>query len=573
MTSSVLVPSIDAACSRVGAWCSNRGMVVGGIVVALAVGVVFGRTLGYGWLNWDDPINVTENPHLNPVTARGLVDLWLRPYAGLYIPVAYMLYAAETLLSRWWMGLGPTDVPAAWPFHVVSLALHAYNGLVVLGLLHRRLGFSAAAATAGAMLFAAHPLQVEAVAWISDQRGLLATALGLTAVWMHLAAQADRDASSVQGRAWFQAKDLAAGLVFCLAMLAKPQVAPLPVIALALGIAAAPKLSGAQWSGARVVCLVPWAAIIIGLTVVSRSQQPGEAGGVVVAWWQRLIVAGDALMHYAGKLICPVDLAVDYGRGPDVVVADPRAAWRALGAWLVAAVLLAWPWLGRIRLAAFVGSMGLAPTLGFIPFVHQGISTVADRYAYVAMLGPAIAGAALWDAAVGRRAALAIRTALIAGLTFAGLVAWSQIPVWRTSETLFRHSARVNPRSFFAQLNLGNALLAEGHVEEAVPILQSAVEASLEYKVKYKPHASLAQALHRLGQRTEAAKEYRRAIALAPDWANLHNDYGVLLAEEGDFCAAAERFREALRLGLDTAAVRRNLAAAEGGCRDPSAGR
>ena len=128
---------------------------------------------------------------------------------------------------------------------------------------------------------------------------------------------------------------------------------------------------------------------------------------------------------------------------------------------------------------------GLLPTLGFVPFRHQGISTVADRYAYLAMLGPAIA-------------------------------------------------------------------------------------ASGEYKVKYKPHASLARTLHQLGEREKAELAYERAIVLAPGWAQLRNDDGVLLAESGRFCEAAHCFREARRLGLDTPEVRQNPVAAETRCGEQS---
>jgi Tfp pilus assembly protein PilF len=105
-----------------------------------------------------------------------------------------------------------------------------------------------------------------------------------------------------------------------------------------------------------------------------------------------------------------------------------------------------------------------------------------------------------------------------------------------------------------------------GRLDDAVPMLRSAIAASGQYQAKYKPYASLAQALHRLGEWEAAGAAYRQAIALAPEWADLHNDYGVLLAETGRVCEAARCFREARRLGLDTAEARRNLATAEARC-------
>jgi Tfp pilus assembly protein PilF len=144
------------------------------------------------------------------------------------------------------------------------------------------------------------------------------------------------------------------------------------------------------------------------------------------------------------------------------------------------------------------------------------------------------------------------------------------VAVWRNSQTLFQQCLQVNPNSFFARLNLGNALVEAGRLHDAVPILRSAIAASGEYKVKYKPHASLARTLHQLGEREEAEQAYERAILLAPGWAHLRNDYGVLLAESGRFCEAAHCFREARRLGLDTPEVRQNLVAAETRCGEQS---
>lgn len=528
-------------------------------VVPLAVLTVYGYILGFSWLNYDDPINVTENPWLNPVTMGGLVHFWKQAYAGLYIPTAYTLFAAEAIASRWWFDATPAAIPDAHVFRVVSLGLHALNGLLVLLLLSHGLGFGWMAATTAALLFVVHPVQVEAVAWISDQRGLLSAAFGLAAVALALR-------KGVRPTPEWSGMDVVAVALFLLSLLSKPQSASLPLTMVVLGVGTAKKRHGCSAFSGWCVRAVPWLVIVVVVAIISRAIQPGDAVADPIRWWQRPVVAGDALAHHTAKLLVPTNLAVDYGRGPDVVLTDTRTAWLAGGAWLVAGLCMAWPRLAFARVPAAVWVMGLLPTLGFLPFVHQGISTVADRYAYLAMLGPAIGFAAAWDAAAHRPWKPWGRAMLIASVGLAAAVAWVQVPVWRNSETLFQQCLRVNPESFFARLNLGNALVQAGRFREAVPMLRSAIDVSGEYKAKYKPHASLAQALHRLGQREEAEQAYRRAIQLAPRWANLRNDYGVLLAESGRMCEAARCFRSAQRLGLDTHEVRRNLALAEAEC-------
>jgi len=533
------------------------------VAVPLAVMIVCGRIVWYGWLNYDDPINVTENPWLNPVTVRGLVHLWKQAYAGLYIPVAYTLFAAEAVTSRWLFGASPVAIPDALLFRIVSLGLHSLNGLLVLHLLDRGLGFGRMAATMGALLFVIHPVQVEAVAWISDQRGLLSAAFGFMAVALAFHGGIARNV------AW-SGKDVIALGLFLFSLLAKPQAASLPLMILVL-CSAKPKTVD-QTPAFRSWCLfvVPWAVLVIVVAIVSRSLQPGEAVVDPVRLWQRPVVAGDALAHHAEKLFVPRNLAVDYGRGPDVILADNRRLWVAGSAWLIVGLCMAWPRLAFARVPVGVWVAGLLPTLGFVPFQHQGISTVADRYAYLAMLGPAIAYAAAWDAAGSRPWRSWLRAILLAALILAGTVAGGQVAVWRNSQTLFQQCLQVNPNSFFARLNLGNALVEAGRLHDAVPILRSAIAASGEYKVKYKPHASLARTLHQLGEREEAEQAYERAILLAPGWAHLRNDYGVLLAESGRFCEAAHCFREARRLGLDTPEVRQNLVAAETRCGEQS---
>src|SRR5262249_38527157 len=126
--------------------------------------------------------------------------------------------------------------------------------------------------------------------------------------------------------------------------------------------------------------------------LVARIVQPSESQVAALPLWARPFIAGDALAFYLYKLFVPMRLAMDYGRRPGVVLARGwiYAAW--LGPWIICLGALRCrrraPWL----LAGFgIFVTALLPVLGLIPFNFQAYSTVANRYAYVAMLGPALA--------------------------------------------------------------------------------------------------------------------------------------------------------------------------------------
>ena len=522
-----------------------------GLTALVAVAVIpcltFAGLWNAGWLNWDDTLHVTENPWLNPITVDGIAHFWTHAYRGLYIPVAYMLFAAETFTARWLTGAAPDAIPDPHVFRLVSLTLHATNAVlvaVILGKLRIETGFAAAA---GAILFAIHPLQVEAVAWISEQRGLLAAALALGALLCHL------EPEPPGGARVFRRTDVFAALLFVLALLSKPQVASWPLVTLLLG-----GLGNGPPIAVRATRLVPWVLAAAVIVAVSRGLQLGEAIGRYVAWWERPVIAGDALAFYGTKLVLPFHLALDYGRTPELVLASQTHWLEAASSWLALAAAAIALRHDVLRRAIWVSVLGLLPTLGFVPFDFQEWSTVADRYAYLAMLGPALAFAAGCQFLVRHRAWLWAVVPLVT-LAACGWLSWWQSTCWTDSVAVFQQCLRVNPHSLPASLNLGNSLVDAGRVDEAMGHLRHAVTLGNQHPVRHKAFAALAMALHRQGRLGESADVYRDALRIAPDRGDLHNDYGSLLASQGRFAEAAESFSTAIKLGFDHAQVRRNL--------------
>ncbi len=518
------------------------------LAVALVTVVVFARTAGFEFLVWDDDQHVAANPRFDPPTLESLASFWRAPFQGLYVPLSYTLFWLEAIV---------TGGPRPWIFHAVSVLLHAANAVLVLQLL-RRLGTRTWGAAAGALLFALHPLQVESVAWISEQRGLLAAAFGLGAlvVWAHPV------------RSW--RRDVVSALLLVLALLAKPSAAVVPAIALVLEAL----VLRHGWRGAAPRLAIGFAAALVCL-VVTKSLQGDATVKEVVAPAERLLVAADALEFYLRKLAWPLGLCADHGRRPSLVVAHGVDV-TLVATLLALAVLLAVPALRRVALVPIVLFVAaLAPVLGLVPFGHQDISTVAERYAYLALLGPAFLVARAWPA----RASVPLVAAAIGATAVLGPLSFAQSAHWKDTETVFARVLDVNRRSWIAHTNLGLALqgrgdllgaqreyeaaiavkpdharalnnlgillVQQGRASEGEALVRRAAEADARYA---RPHMNLAAILGNQGRLPEAEDSARRAVELAPEDSAMRTTLGNVQLRQGRAEPALREFEAAARL-------------------------
>ena len=130
--------------------------------VWFAAVAVYSSSLNNGLLAYDDRMHLVRNPYMNPPTTAGLARMWQGPFWGEYVPVTYTVWWIQARLA---LLSDRTEIDPR-VFHFTNVALHAATAVVVWAVL-RRLTFSLTAATLATLLFAIHPLQTEAVAWVS----------------------------------------------------------------------------------------------------------------------------------------------------------------------------------------------------------------------------------------------------------------------------------------------------------------------------------------------------------------------------------------------------------------------
>jgi hypothetical protein len=468
------------------------------LILLLVTISVFAQTTGFQFVNLDDPINVYDNRVLSG-TWQGLVEIWRRPYFGLYIPVTY---------TAWWSTAALAGGASAGAFHLANLLVHVLNVLLVFQLLRTLVPKSVFAAAAGAAYFAIHPIHVEPVAWVTSMKDLLSAFFTLACLIVFV-----RFAERKRAEPWLYS---AGTVLFLCALLSKPSSVVVPGLAWLL-------------TRKRAAWLVPWAVVSMLFAIYSAALQ----GDATTPMYMRPLVAIDALGFYVFKTILPIHHVANYDHGIALVLALKTWPHVLTGLGFVAA---SW-WIGW---PAFFFAVALLPNLGFVPFNFQFISTTADRYAYLAVFGVS------WGCAILlRRHRHQLAVLVAGGVLFACLLlSGSQVSVWKDSRTLFEHTLSTpGGDRAMAHLQLGEMLRREGRTSESLEHTTRAVELRPD-SAALTAHGV---ALYSAGRHLEATSHLRRALELNPLEIDARWGLGSALIASGNGPEGEEVLVDALR--------------------------
>lgn len=557
-------PPSRGGCSRAG-WLQTAGVFA--LLFGLAI-VSYGPAL-HGGLLWDDEAHVTR-PDLQ--SFEGLYRVWFDLGATQqYYP---LLHSAFWLEHRLW---GDNT----FGYHFVNVLLHATAATLAYVALQK---LRVPGALFAALLFTVHPVHVESVAWITEQKNTLSAVFYLAALLAYLKFDDSRQTS------WYAA---ALGL-FVLGLATKTVTATLPAALLVIFWWQRGTLSWRREGLPLVPFFVLGAAAGLFTAWVERKLIGAEGANFQMSLVERLLLAGRVPWFYLSKLVWPTNLMFFYPRW----VIDPKVWWQwlfPLASFL--AIFLLWVARSRWRapLAAallFVGT--LFPALGFLNVYPFLFSFVADHFQYLAslsVLAAAAAGGAIVAAqsTKGKRvvihAAGAVIICLLAALT------WQQSHQYADVETLYVTTLERNPSAFVPWHNLGVIRNAAGKPLEAIQLFDRSIslqpnnpnvyiskgttlvalgkmpEAVLCFRqaLEYRPnfaeaHNNLASALHLMGDPERAIEHYREAVRLLPDHAQIRASLANSLAKAGDRTEAIKQFGQAIALDPANAATRLDLA-------------
>lgn len=506
--------------ARTGTTGAGRRGLVAFLLVA-AVAVAFGNALENGFV-YDDGLLVVDNP----VVRAPLTDL---DALGFYRPLRTLSYRLDYALG----GLDPRV------FHGANLVYHALTVLLVRAVL-ARIGISPWAATAGALVFAVHPVQTDAVTYVAGRRDILCGLFFVAGFLFYLRYRETR-----------RRRELAAALMsYILAILAKEMAITLPIVCLLfdrVSMARATPATGRY----RLFAILAAAGGVVAWTFYGRFVErvmavtpwhggtPGTNLATVLRVWA----------HYLWLILWPARLSADYSYRAFPVstsVLDPRAGVAAavLGG---LAVLTWWRW-RRGDVAAF-GATWWAATLLPVSHIVPYRELLAEHYLYVPMMGVACVVAAATDAAVARTSAPRVVAAVV---TVAVLAATTRTIVrnrdWHDELSLWSATVATAPECARARFNLGQTYVQQMRFAEAEREWLAAATLTPD---DLDTVLALAMLYYRQGRFAEAEQWVGVALERRSDDVRVANLAGWIALDGGDAARALSRFDGALAHAAD----------------------
>jgi Flp pilus assembly protein TadD len=512
------------------------------LIIAALVTAVYWPVTGAGFVAYDDPVYVGDNPRV----PRGLTP---ENVAWAMTTFESFNWHPLTWLSHLAVGGAFGLDPLA--HHLANVLLHLASALLLLHLV-RALTGSFPAALAVAALFAVHPLHVESVAWVSERKDVLSGFFFLVCLLAY---------RRYVGRPGW-GRYLAMLLTLSLGLMAKSMLVTVPFLLLLLDWWPLGRWASGKDRGGRPLRLligekVPLAAVSAAAGVLTFLAQRGGAvsplGSVPPA--ARL---GNALLAYVAYLrdaVWPARLACFYPHPLG------RISWAAAGlaaaaiAGVTAAVILLRRRAPHLATGWFWYLGMLVPVIGL---VQVGLQARADRYTYLPLIGIYLAAAVAVAKALPP--ASLKRALFIPALLLLALAANRQASTWRDSRSLFGHAIEIDDTNWLAHTNLGSVWATEGRYDLAIGEYRRALAHRPTFA---RTHLLLAKSLSAAGDQAKAESHYRMAIDLRPDYDEAMTNLGGILFRSGRYVEARALFERALRIRPDSVTVRFNLADSE----------
>jgi tetratricopeptide (TPR) repeat protein len=506
---------------------------MGLILILLATCVAYFPAMSGGPL-WDDEAHITT-PELQSLD--GLRRIWFEPGATQqYYPLLHTAFWIEHTLWRDWYP-GYHAVTLLWHLSAVSLVYVILQRLKIPG------------ALLAAAIFALHPVMVESVAWITEQKNTLSAAFYLGAMLAYLYFDESRNRSHYL---------LALGL-FVLGLLTKTVTATLPAALLVIFWWQRGTLSWKRDVSPLLPFFVLGAAAGLATAWIERQMIGAQGADFELTFFQRGLLAGRVIWFYIANLFWPANLIFIYPRWQ----IDPSQWWQ----WLYPAATLGttlalWAIRRRSRapLAGWLFFAGtLFPVLGFLnvyPFLY---SYVADHFQYLASLGiivPVSAAAARFFSSLPLpRQALATATcfAIVCALA---VLTWRQSQMYADSITLYQTTLNRNPDCWMAHFNLAWDLTKTGRQEEAIDHYREVINLRPKYVEAYN---NLGRVLIDAGQIPAAIKELEAVLSLQPDHHSALNNLGIALDHSGRYDEAIKTLERSIQVQPNSAEAHQNL--------------
>ena len=508
---------------------------------------VYSQVLQYDFINYDDPLYITENTNIQEgFTLESITWALTSFHASNWHPLTWLSHMTDVQI----FGLNPAG------HHSINIILHIFNVLLIFHILRRMTNSFWRSAVVSA-LFAVHPLHVESVAWVAERKDVLSSLFFFITLWSYVGYVEDPKPR----------RYLLTILTFSLSLMAKPMVVTLPFLLLLLDYWPLGRISfrnhqyglWAKEAWKLVWEKIPFfilAGVCSLITFLAHKQGGSFLAMSDISLRIRTENALLSYVRYIGKMFWPQDLAVFYPH-PGNTISAIQVAGAALFLVSISALtvmgsrprpylIIGWLW--------YIGM--LAPVIGLL---QVGAHAIADRYTYLPLIGLFII--ITWGVPdLLRRWSLknGFLVILTGGvILILTLLTWHQVQYWENSRTLFEHSLQVTEDNYIAHTNLG-AFLGKGEQKEAaISHYMEAIRIKPDY---WLPYYNLGLISAQQEKFDSAISHFSKVLNLRPNHADAHVSLGLIFTKQGKLAMGLAQFYEVLKIRPDDTEVLYNSA-------------
>jgi len=511
-----------------------------GLILILAVILTYSPVWWAGYV-WDDEALITTNPVI--IGPLGLKQIWTTSAADI----------CPLTITTFWLGHALWGL-APLPYHLVNVLLHGVGAVVLWRVLR---SLQVPGAWLGAALWALHPVQVESVAWISETKNTQSGLFFLLSILFFVRWLRAKDLDGQTRGGWNYGLTL---LFAAMAMASKSSTVILPIV-----LCLCAWWTEGRWHWRNLARVVPifFMSIAAGfLSIWTQSLNLAIAPNpqLVRIWPERLVMAGDAVWFYLGKLLWPHPLITIYPRWE--IDAGQWVSYLPLLAVIIVLFILwrkreSWSRLWFFVFAYFL--VALLPVLGLVDNFIFRYSLFFDHLQYLASMGPLVLVGVgmirLADFVIPKKPQL--QSGLCAGLLLIlGTLSWQRSGAYESSETLWTDTLARNPNCWVGRINLGNTLAQKGQPDEAMVQYQKALEINPNAA---DAHNNLGNVFYQREQVDEAMAQFQKALEINPTYAEAHNNLGDVLFQKGQVEEAMVQYQRALEIDPNNAVVHYDL--------------
>lgn len=495
----------------------NRKWVLAGVLISALILVIYAQTFRFGFVNWDDDVNVYENRTVESFDVKGIFSDHV---IGNYNPLTILTFAIEYKFAG--------ETAPGW-YHFNNVLLHLLCSLMVLALM-RRLGLSLFASSLVALLFALHPMRVESVAWITERKDVLYSVFYLWAIHLYLSFR-----KSKKGYLY-----LLSLLVFVLSLLSKIQAVTLPLSLILIDF-----WLDKKFELKSVINKIPFfvLSLVTGLVGIYFLRQQGSLdAGETLPLVQRLFIGSYAFVVYIIKSLVPFEMAAVYPYPAKAGVLHYLSIIPAAA--VVIYALLKY----KTRHVITFGILFFTLNIIFLlQIVGAGQGFLADRFTYIAYIGLFFIYARFAEEWLKKSVQWKNRIYMVTGvyLFILVVISFNQTSVWKNGETLWTSVIEKEPSAAIAYNNLGHYYRRKNNYDLALKNYNIAISLKPEESKTYNNRGKI---YFDQGKTDLALADYNKCLEIDPGFAEALSNRGAAYGALKEFDKALSDLSKAISI-------------------------